>query len=437
MATEQIITLGVFIAMLVGFMIPRLSMGLVSLAAMGLLMIFKVTTTEVVMAQVGQDTLLLMIFMFIVAAGLTNTRLTSHVSKLVNKVTADNFSIALILYLLVGLILAQTGMRGVAVLAITYPFMIQLCEDHGLPSSTAIFSMAVVVLCARDVLPIGQGAVTFARTNATVARYGFDMSGANAAGMFDLMKIKLPSMILIMLYSAFIMPKLAPRHGLAGSDLKQSRGRESDRPHKRELSRVQEIIAYVTFVAVIIGFMAADKIGIEPWLTSLIGMLVMMFSGVVNVKEAAQAIPLRALAVFIGACTMAVTLVNTGTGDVIGNFIAGLMGGTQNPFVLTAVFFTLPFIMSQFMNNSAAGQIFTPLVMTTAAALGCNPLGAYYAVQCGCQLAFLTPMANPGLPVIMDAGKLTQKDMFKMGLPLAVVLIVFHIVLIPILFPFY
>lgn len=48
---------------------------------------------------------------------------------------------------------------------------------------------------------------------------------------------------------------------------------------------------------------------------------------------------------------MGQALVGTGTGDIIGNAIAGMLGSSPNSYLVGFVFFFIPFAMTQLMAN--------------------------------------------------------------------------------------
>ena len=108
-------------------------------------------------------------------------------------------------------------------------------------------------------------------------------------------------------------------------------------------------------------------------------------------------------------------LTNTGAGDMIGNALASAVGGTHNNYVLGALFFLIPFVLTQFMLNRSVSAVFVPICLLTCSALGANPTGLVLLVNAGSLTAFLTPMATPAVPMCMADGGYDLRAIFKSG----------------------
>lgn len=91
---------------------------------------------------------------------------------------------------------------------------------------------------------------------------------------------------------------------------------------------------------------------------------------------------------FVGALALGTALTNTGAGDMIGNTLASAVGGTHNNYVLGALFFLIPFVLTQFMLNRSVSAVFVPICLLTSSALGANPVGLVLLVNAGSLTAF-------------------------------------------------
>ena len=111
------------------------------------------------------------------------------------------------------------------------------------------------------------------------------------------------------------------------------------------------------------------------------------------------------------------------------------MGGTRNGFVIGALFFIVPFIVTQFMLNRAVIQVFTPICILACKALGANPVGPMILVSVGCLTAFLTPMATPAIPMAMAEGGYDLKDLIKGGWLVTIILTAVYVFYVMTVFP--
>lgn len=154
------------------------------------------------------------------------------------------------------------------------------------------------------------------------------------------------------------------------------------------------MIFFVTIVALVFS----NTIHQPAWLIAMAGAVLMVLCGTLDTREAMSSIPLDSVLLFVGALAMGTALSNTGAGNVVGDAIAGILGGTHNSYLIGAVFFLVPFVITQFMLNRAVSQIFIPLCILTCQALGADPMGPMILVTAGCLTAYITPMATRPFP---------------------------------------
>ena len=57
-----------------------------------------------------------------------------------------------------------------------------------------------------------------------------------------------------------------------------------------------------------------------------------------------------------------------------------LLGNTTNPYIIMAVFFIIPFLLTQVMSNLATVTIFIPLVAAACVKIGVDPRAAVMGV---------------------------------------------------------
>lgn len=117
----------------------------------------------------------------------------------------------------------------------------------------------------------------------------------------------------------------------------------------------------------------------------------------------------------------------TGAGEIIGNAIAAMLGGTHNSYLIGGVFFVIPFLITQVMLNRAVSAVFMPLCIMTCQALGADPTGPMILVTAGCLTAFLTPMATPAVPMAMASGGYDLKDLLKGGWLITIIISVVYV----------
>ena len=128
-----------------------------------------------------------------------------------------------------------------------------------------------------------------------------------------------------------------------------------------------------------------------------------------------------------GALGLGNALTGTGAGRLIGDGLAKLVGGSHNNYVLGALFFVIPFIVTQFMLNRAVSAIFIPICLLTCKSLGADPIGLIILIQSGSLTAFMTPMATPAVAMCMADGGYDLKSLPRSSCLLLIVLPIVYV----------
>lgn len=242
---------------------------------------------------------------------------------------------------------------------------------------------------------------------------------------------RLPSLVVICLYAAFLAPKFSP--DLAPVKVQETKGKEKE---QKVLSPFKEVVGYGTFLFVIVGLLLADTIQVPSWIITLIGALVICATGVLSSKEAYAAASLGGIVMmYVGVLAMGNALTATGAGEAVGAAVAKMIGNTTNGYIIGLVFFFVPFILTQFMNNRAVSNIFAPIAILTCNAIGCNPIGPMLLTLSGSLASFMTPMATATVNMVMGLGGYSQKDMIKMSILPSIILTIVNVAWIMTIYP--
>ena len=204
---------------------------------------------------------------------------------------------------------------------------------------------------------------------------------------------------------------------------------------KKPLSPFSDIAGVVIFFAVIILFFAGDKIGIAAWQACLLGAVLTVVCGTLTGKEAIAALPIDLACMLIGALAMAGALTATGAGDVIGNTLASVVGNIHNGYLLGLIFFTIPFVLTQFMQNQAVINIFAPIVIMTCKAIGASPIGLLVIITAAGLTAYMTPMATSAIPIVMGTGGYDIKSLVKQSWLVSIIFGVFYVLYVMTVLP--
>jgi di/tricarboxylate transporter len=170
----------------------------------------------------------------------------------------------------------------------------------------------------------------------------------------------------------------------------------------------------------LVVFLAAS--GLLPiMVASLLGVLAMIGSGCLNVRQAARSFDGRIFMLVGAALAMAAGLEKTGGAAFIANSIVDAFRD-QPPGILLSVFFMVTAIMTNFLSNNATAVLFTPIAVQVAVSLGVPPIAFVVCVIFAANCSFATPVGYQTNLLVMGPGHYRFADFIKAGTPLVILI---------------
>ena len=397
----MLILLFTFIALLSG----KLSYGVVGATIISLLIITGVLDVSEALAGFSNTNVAIMLCMMVLSGALMKTSLVEHIVGLVRNV--GHSERALIAGF--GLIAAAMSqfMNAFVAVACLLPLITGLCQQLNIKRTKVIYPVMVIALTWIFLFPVGMGASTIAQMNGYLESFGSEFR----FNMMDMTIGRLPGVILNTLFCIFILPRVCPDK--PSVEFRDDLGREVA---KSTLSKPREILCYIIAVVMVVLMILAGTIGIQVYTVAIVGASALALFGILSEKEAFQSINFGMVFFFAAILPLSTALTKTGASDVIADAIITILGGSTNPWLISTVFVLVCFVATQFLSNTGCVQVFTPLALMVCVQLNMNPVGIMSLVNIGCCASYLTPMANPGIPLTMSAGGYSLKDCIKIGI---------------------
>lgn len=419
MNTQLVICIVIFVLTLASYMLNKIPMWVTAMISMCALYFTGCIDASGALAGFANVNTILMAAMFVVAAGFRRTSLVDALCQFVMKITRGSFNMAYLGYLIIAVILTNFIASPMVVYAIVATLLCAYLDTAGKSRSKYIFPIMVVCVSCCGILPLATAIQQAGQFTGFLETYGFDM-------VYDPINFFIagwPMLIVVPLWALFIGPKFLPEQPTLPIAAKE----EAKQQKQSALSPLQDKLGIAIFFLTIICLIFSGQLGVETWFIALAGSLLMVVCGVVDQKSALRDIPWDMILLYVGALALGTALTNTGAGDMIGNWLAGIVGGTRNNYVLGLLFFLIPFLITQFMLNRAVSAVFTPICLLTCSALGANPIGLMALVQAGSLTAFMTPMATPAVPLAMADGGYDLKTIVKGAGVISVIIPVIYI----------
>lgn len=405
MNTQLIICLVIFLLTIIGYCSGIYSLATVAITSMMALVLTGCLGAADTLAYFSNANVIMIAGMCIVAAGFNRTSFCLSIAGRISDLAKGSLKKMMLGYVLIGVLLSQFIQSPVVVFGIIAPMLAASAESMDVRPSKVMFPVGIATIVTCCTVPVGAGATVAAELNAYLESYGYTDF---MVGMMDPLKGRLPLLIITIIYCAFFAVKFAPDAPIVEAINVKASG------DQQKLNKMQEYAGILIFFGDALALMFASKIGLANWEITVIGAVLMILFGVLKPKEATASIPLSMLLLIVGALAMSGALGATGAGQLIGDVIAKLVTAVNgNSYIVGLIFFVVPFVLTQVMQNRGAMMTFHPIAIATCASIGGNPVGLMIIVQAACLSAFMTPMATPAVPYIMDYGGYDQKSMFK------------------------
>lgn len=185
----------------------KFPMGSVALTSMIAFIITGCITPEEALANFGNSNAVMLLSMFVVAAGFNRTQFVHNFAAKINSIAKGSLTKIMAGYILAAIVLSQFIQSPMIVIGIVAPMLIASAEEIGISPSKVVFPLGVAAISTCSTLPLGSGATVFAELN------GYLQANAYTTYMVDLldpMKARLPLLIICAIYCIFFATKLAP-----------------------------------------------------------------------------------------------------------------------------------------------------------------------------------------------------------------------------------
>ena len=408
---SMVICLIIFAVMIILFFNRKIPMAFTSMGVIVALYVAGCVDKATVFAGFGNNNVLTMAGMFIVAAGLSRTQMVNNITKLLYRVNNGSFTRVLASYILVIFLLGQFVPSLPAMFAMVYPLVISMCKQLKCSPSKMMYPIAVTVVSTSFVIePIGPYAAWFVTQNGYLESYGWTGS---LLSMWSETMVFLPTALVTLLLTIFVLPKLMPDQpetetvAITGPDI----------TNNDALSPIREFLGYGIFIATVIGLM----LGLPSWAVTMAGATAVVLSGVLDEQTALIRMNMSIVLLYAGVTVMGEALSNTGAAQLLGDLAASALSGVRNGYIIGAVFYLVSFLMTSFLYNRATTTVLIPILIISCSSIGCDPRGPVILCSLASMSSLITPMPNPVVPMAMQAGGYTQKTILRVGIIPAIV----------------
>lgn len=428
MTTQILICVITFILMMISFAWNKLPMGVTGGTALAILVITGCLDADTALASFGSSNVIIIVGMFVIGAGLKKLSIIEKITNFIKTITRGSFKWSYRGIIILGIILTSFLTSPAVAYALVFPILDSVCDDFQVSRSKYQFPLAVACISCCALLPFGFAISEAAVFNGLMETYGFTQEFT----ALDFTRGRWPMLLVIIIWCWFLADKFTPEKPVipivdAGKKSSQTKA----------LTKTQDFAGGIIFLVTIICLVFGGQIGIAPWIVVLTGCMLNVICGVLTGKEAIEAMAIDLGLMFVGANAMAQALVDTGAADLIGQNVSVFLGEHPSNLLLSLIFFIVPFLLTQFMQNQGVMNIFAPICLMVCSAIGADPRGCLVLICAGSLTAYMTPSATSTIPMVMGAGGYDVKMLIKMSWLLSIILAVCYVAFVSITMPAY
>ena len=171
----------------------------------------------------------------------------------------------------------------------------------------------------------------------------------------------------------------------------------------------------------------------SPAVAALAAAVLMVGFRCLPISEARAALDMQLIITIGGALAIGKALDHSGAADGIANMI--VTGAGNEPYLLLIGIYLMAMVFTEMITNVAVAAMLLPIAISVAATGGHNPEPFIMAIAIAASLSFVTPIGYQTNLMVMGPGGYRASDYLRVGLPLAMVVAVTALILIPILWP--
>jgi di/tricarboxylate transporter len=191
----------------------------------------------------------------------------------------------------------------------------------------------------------------------------------------------------------------------------------------------------LTSALIMLGILLPVLLGFIPLaISALIGVSVMVLTGCLKMEEAYRAIEWRSVFLIAGLLPLGAAMKETGAASMMAEGVVELFG-RFGPWGIIVGLYMLTSISTLAIPPAALVVVMSPVALQAAESFDVSPYSIMMTIAMAAASSFLSPVSHPANLLVMGPAGYKFSDYLKLGLPLALVVMVVVLVLLPIFWP--
>lgn len=201
----------------------------------------------------------------------------------------------------------------------------------------------------------------------------------------------------------------------------------------QEKPRLGKAPIAAAIMVVVIGIVISRLLPIS--IAAIAGAAMMVITGCLDMDEAYRAIDWKAIFLVAAMLPLGIAMQQSGAAQFLANGVIIAIGDFGVHAILGGIML-LTLLLNALIPGVVNAVIMTPIAMVTAANLGVSPLPFVMGIAYMAASSFMTPVSHAANMLVMSPGGYRFMDYVKNGVPVAIIVYVISVLMLPMVFPF-
>lgn len=408
------------IVMMITHLVPY---GVTAMSACALFVLTGIFDVGTAFSGLANPTTILSATMFVIAAALGKTSLMHRLrDKLLAAKGKGDFVILLVLFLLTIVLSQMMGQLPGIMIVLVFIQSVEGSTKISTGRMLFLVCMVSTIWCSK--IPIATGATMPIIANSF---YQEMVQPQSLLGIWDIFKAGVIPAIAGTIYCIFAH-KLLPDHKIDESQVAA--------PTAVTMCKRSEFVIIGVFLVVTVGFMFSNTLSSDITnLIPIIGVLLLIISKSITVKEALQSLTADLIWMMAGMQIVSMALSKTGVGALIGNTVLDILGSNPSAIMVITVFCIATTIMTNLLSDMGTLALMLPIAVSTAQVAGLNVATIAAVVTVSAWFAIALPTGSTSTMLAYGVGQYNPLETLKFTLPLVIICCISLIISVTIFFP--
>ena len=197
--------------------------------------------------------------------------------------------------------------------------------------------------------------------------------------------------------------------------------------YKREKAILAAAIMLAVLIPVFLGWFPIA-------ITAITGATLMILLGCLTMEEAYRAIEWKAVFLIAGMLPLGIAMQHSGAAAYLADGVMVTIGGYGPWTVIFGLYFATA-LATTIIPTAALVVLMAPIVIKACNDMGVSPHAGMMAVAMAASASFTSPISHPANVLVMGPGGYRFIDYIKLGAPLALVVFITVVIVLPIFWP--